>query len=176
MNRRITMKSSNRKMNRIYGELKSCFKQLDMPVQNEDLDEHRPNFWTEWDDGQFYNAMLVVYFGDLNLIKVFSFYNEVPDSVRVTVLEALNKINEELQTACFTVDIDNRVVVCHGGLYVEGAALRKRRFRKILLEILKCVFLYTETIDRLTTSGQIQEGLEVGNRIGVEDHVETIAT
>ena len=163
-------------MKRIYGELKSCFKQLDMPIQNEDCDERRPNFWTEWDDGQFYNAMFVVYYGDLDLIKVFSYYNEIPDSSRCDVLEALNKINEKLQTACFTVDVDNRIVVCHGGLYVEGAALKKKRFRKIILEILKCVFLYTEVIDQLATLGKTQKDPPEAKPVGVEEEVDNIET
>ena len=147
------MKSSERKIQRIYGDLKCFIKQLDLPIQNEVCDENRLSFWTELDDGQHYNAVLVIYFGDLDLIKVFSYYNRVPDSRRSVVLEALNEINQKLHTACFTIEVNTGALVCHGGLYVEGAALKKRRFRKILLEIFKCAFLYTETIDRLTTCG-----------------------
>lgn len=170
------MKNSERKFQRVYGDLKCCIKQMDMPIQNEVCDENRLSFWTELDDGQHYNAMLVIYFGDLDLIKVFSYYNRVPDSRRSVVLEALNEINQKLHTACFTVEVNTGALVCHGGLYVEGVALKKRRFRKILLEIFKCAFLYTEMIDHLTTAGPIQEGPEAGKPVGVEDNLETIAT
>ena len=170
------MTSSNRKITRIYAEVKNCYKQLGMPIQNEEYDGNRISFWTELDDGEFYNAMLVVYFGDLDLIKVFSYYNEVPVSRRSEVLEEINKINDKLHTACFTIEVNTNILVCHGGLYVEGAALKKRRFRKILLEIFKCVFLYTDTLDRITASGQMQEGPEAGKPVGVEDNLETIAT
>ena len=149
---------------------------MDMPIQNEVCDENRMSFWTELDDGHHYNAMLVIYFGDLDLIKVFSYYNRVPDSRRSVVLEALNEINQKLHTACFTIEVGTNILVCHGGLYVEGAALKKRRFRKVLLEIFKCVFLYTETLDRVTASGQMQEGPEAGNPVGMENYVESIAT
>lgn len=162
------MKNSTDNIRRIYGNVKSCFRQLDMPVQNEDLDVCRPNFWTQWDDGQFYNAMLVVYYGDLDLIKVFSYYNEVPDSRRSAVLEALNKINEQLQTVCFMIDVNNHVILCHGGLRVEGGVFKKIRFRKIIFEILKCVFLYTEAIDRIAASEQTQKGPADAGPVGAK--------
>jgi hypothetical protein len=160
----------------VFRNIKSCIRQFDMPITHVRVDNYRSSLWTKWDDGQHVNELLIVYHGNLGIVSIFSYYNRVPESRRYEAIRALYRLNEKLQKTYFTIDQDNRRIFCYAGIQLKGVALGKKRFRKVLIDILKCVFLYSDTIDELTGPEQAETGPVEGHQFEVENYVESIAT
>lgn len=169
------MKRINR-MKKVFRNIKSCVRQFDMPIRHEQNNDCCSSLWTEWDDGQHVNEMLIVYQRNMGIVSIFSYYNEVPESRRHEVIGVLFKLNERLQMPHFTIDEENHRICCYADLLVNGLKLGKKRFRRTLIDILKCVFLYSDTIAKIAGSGQAETGPVEGHPVEVDDYVESIAT
>jgi hypothetical protein len=165
-----------KKMKKVFRNIKSCIRQFDMPIIDVRDDDSRSSLRTKWDDGQHVNELLIVYHGNLGIVSIFSYYNQVPEARRYEAIAALFKLNEKLQKTYLTIDQDNRRIFCYAGIQLKGVALAKKRFRRVLLEILKCVFLYSDNIAEIAGPEQAETGPVEGHQIEVEDYVEAIAT
>jgi len=171
MNETNKMKNTNK----LFQRIKICISQFDMPVKDVRDGGGYSSFWTKWDDGQYVNDMLIVYNRTASIVSIHSYYDQVPESKRSEAIRFWWKLNEKLQKTHFTIDGDNGRIFCYAALPVKGNTLGKKRFRRMLVDILKCVFLYSDTIAELTG----QEGAEVspveGHPVEVNGYAESMA-
>jgi len=165
-----------KKINKVFRHIKSCIRQFDMPITHVRDDGGYSSLCTKWDDGQHANDMLIVYHRNSSIVSIHSYYNQVPESKRFEAIRSLWKLNEGLQKTYFSIDGDNRRIFCYAAISVKKNTLGKKRFRRMVLDILKCVFLYSDTIAELTGPEQTETGPVEGHQIEVEDYVEAIAT
>ncbi len=163
--------NKEKKMKKVFRNIKSCIRQFDMPITDVRDDDSRSSLRTKWDDGQHVNELLIVYHGNLGIVSILSYYKQVPEARRYEAIAALFKLNEKLQKTYFTIDQDNRRIFCYAGIQLKGVALGKKRFRKVLIDILKCVFMYSDTIAELTGHQQAEKELVAGHQIELEDYV-----
>jgi hypothetical protein len=164
-----------KKFSKVFRRIKICIRQFDMPIKDVKDGDGYSSLWTKWDDGQYVNDMLIVYHRDANTVSIHSYYNQVSESKRSEAVRSLGRLNEKLQKTHFTIDGDNGRIFCYAALSVKGNTLGKKRFRRMLLDILKCVFLYSDCIAELT--GQEGTGTDPveGHPVEVNGYAESIA-
>jgi hypothetical protein len=138
------------KVKKVFRNIKTAIRQFDMPIKQVHDDDGYSSLRTKWDDGQHVNEMLIVYYWNAGIVCIFSYYNQVPESRHYETIDALLKLNEKLQKTYFTIDEGNRRIFCCAAIQLKGVALAKKRFRRTLVELLKCLFLYSDTIAELT--------------------------
>lgn len=161
--------------NKLFQRIKICIRQFDMPIKVVQDGGGISSFWTKWDDGQYVNDMLIVYHRNARIVSIHSYYDQVPESKRSEAIWSLWRINEGLQNTYFSIDGDNRRIFCYAALPVKGNTLVKKRFRRMLLDILKCVFLYSDTIAELTGQEGADTGAVEGHSVEVNGYAESIA-
>ena len=161
--------------NKLFQRVKICIRQFDMPIKVVQDGGGISSFWTKWDDGQYVNDMLIVYHRKTSIVSIHSYYDQVPESKRSEAVRSLCKLNEKLQKTHYTIDGNNGRIFCYAALPVKGNTLGKKRFRRMLLDILKCLFLYSDAIAELTG----QEGADTdpieGHPVEVNGYAESIA-
>lgn len=164
------------KMNKVFRRIKICIRQFDMPINDVKDGDGYSSLWTKWDDGQYVNDMLIVYHRNARIVSIHSYYNQIPESKRSEAIWSLWRINEGLQNTYFSIDGDNRRIFCYAAISVKGNTLVKKRFRRMLLDILKCMFLYSDTIAELTGLERAEISPVEGEEVDVKGYVESIVT
>lgn len=162
-------------MNKIFRRIKICIRQFDMSIQHVQEDDSYSSLWTKWDDGQYVNDMLIVYHRNARIVSIHSYYDQVPESKRSEAARSLCKLNEKLQKTQFSIDGNNGRIFCYAALPVKGNTLVKKRFRRMLLDILKCLYLFSDAIAELTGQEGADTGPVDGHPVEVNGYAESIA-
>jgi len=153
----------SRKSKKIFEEMKTCFRELVMPVEEEFQDEEKTGFQSLTYANHFWLNIHTVYWLETStagLCVVFPF--EVPESKFAEFYDLLNRLNLLRYVGSFWLDHDTGEVLLHTGIYVAGDSLDRNQFKRTLNGLLwrACTFhelILRQIYEQRTAKDRVEE-------------------
>jgi len=123
----------NRKSKRIFEGMKTCCRELVMPVEEEFQDEEKTGFQSRIYANYFslyLQATFWIETSTAGLRVMFPF--EVPESKFGELYDLFNRLNNLRYVGSLWLDPDAGEISLHTGLYVSGDSLNMRQFKRTL--------------------------------------------